>query len=83
MKYTKNICNKLLNERFKFAYDNADSEDDDGLHYAVFRKGNIECTIEHSPTRKVIFNIVDSDISLNIKSIEDIRKANQLINPKR
>ena len=83
MKYTKNFPNKLLNERFKFAYDNTNSADDDGLHYAVFRKGNIECTIEHSPERKVIFNIVGSDINLNIKSLEDLRKANQLINPRR
>lgn len=82
MKYTKNIGNKLKLMGFSYVGNNDDCKDDETLSYEVWRKGEIDVTVEHSPKKKVYVEIPELEINPFCHSLEDLRLLDRMINPK-
>lgn len=79
MKYTKNFHLKLAGLGFEFSYDNKDNNDEPELSYEVWKKGNLEVTIEHSPGRTIQTNILDHE-DINVANLEELKLIDKILN---
>lgn len=83
MKYTKNIGNKLKILGFDFVGNNdAFKNDAENLSYEVWRKGNIDVTIEHSPGKVVYVEVPELGVYPVCQSLKDLRLLDKMINVK-
>lgn len=83
MKYTKNIGNKLKLIGFKLILDSNNlppESDDDNFHYEIWGKGHIEVTVEHSPGRVVMVDLIGYKDNLNIKSLDNLQVLDRFLN---
>lgn len=80
MRYTRNIHNKLLQERFEFNYEYVSEPGEDPLFYTVYRKGAIFVTVCDSHKQVTIDLQADLDIS-NLTLVQ-LRKLDDLVNQK-
>ena len=79
MKYTKNIHNKLLLNKFEFKYFEEQKMDGEVYNYTVYRKGNIEVTVSDSD-KKVTVELVSDFKELKNISFEKLLKLDEIIN---
>ena len=80
MKYSKNITSELKSLGFFFIYDNSKESDDEDLKYEVWKNGCIEITIEHSPSQKVIVDLMTTDNPIKIASRKELELITKIVN---
>lgn len=75
MKYTKNIGIKLLLMGFEYR----GGHKHEGIEYDIYKKGIIEVEVDHY-NKRVKTEIIMNDKPLKIKSLDQLKKLDKLIN---